>query len=285
MSAYKDYIADPTRDCAIVAHRAAWHNAPENSLLAMQHAIDEGYKIIEIDIRKSADGELFILHDDTLTRMAGRDVVAEDLTLKELADIRLRTRDGGANNAVTGEHVPSLKEVFELTRGNVFIDLDMKHLDMLPEVLSLAKDMGVNGEVDIKADLQTRAQLEWLQREIPMNDIAFMPKSRLSPANAAEVTTLLTELSPFMCETSFDSLELVAERREIFRSNDIALWFNSLDCVADCGLTDSKALSDPDAIWGTLIDAGFSTIQTDEPEALSAYLKARLATPRRMAGE
>ena len=68
---YIDHIADPTRPCAIVAHRGAWHQAPENSLAAIENAIAAGYDIVEVDIRQSADGGLFLLHDDTLERMAG----------------------------------------------------------------------------------------------------------------------------------------------------------------------------------------------------------------------
>ena len=49
----------------------------------------------------------------------------------------------------------------------------------------------------------------------------------------------------------------------------------TLDSVSCAGFTDTAALKDPDAIWGRLIDAGVSAIQTDEPEALRAYIGAR----------
>ncbi|WP_245521722.1 DUF4996 domain-containing protein [Rhizobium leguminosarum] len=43
------------------------------------------------------------------------------------------------------------------------------------------------------------------------------------------------------------------------------------------GLTDSAALEDPDAIWGRMMAAGISVIQTDQPAALKAYIEARRA--------
>jgi glycerophosphoryl diester phosphodiesterase len=55
---YREFIADKARDCAVVAHRGIWRNAPENSLSAIQRAIDAGYDVVEIDIRRSVDGEL-----------------------------------------------------------------------------------------------------------------------------------------------------------------------------------------------------------------------------------
>ena len=55
----------------------------------------------------------------------------------------------------------------------------------------------------------------------------------------------------------------------------MALWVNTLDSVACAGFTDTAALADPDAVWGRLIDAGISVIQTDEAAALTSYLAAR----------
>jgi len=57
----------------------------------------------------------------------------------------------------------------------------------------------------------------------------------------------------------------------------MAIWFNTLDMAASGEWTDPRALIEPDAIWGRLMDAGISTIQTDEPAALRAYIEARRA--------
>ncbi len=55
----------------------------------------------------------------------------------------------------------------------------------------------------------------------------------------------------------------------------MALWANTLDSVAFAGFTDTAAMQNPDAIWGRLIEAGISLIQTDEPVALKSYLASR----------
>jgi glycerophosphoinositol inositolphosphodiesterase len=52
----------------IIGHRGASHIAPENTLIAVERAVENGAVGIEIDIRYSKDGELILLHDDTLTR-------------------------------------------------------------------------------------------------------------------------------------------------------------------------------------------------------------------------
>lgn len=270
--AYVDHIADPDRPCAIVAHRGAWHTAPENSLLAIENAISAGYEVVEIDVRRSADGGLFLLHDDTLERMAGLDREPETLTLRELSQLKLRDRDGGEANPVTEERLPGLKDVFELARGRVFIDLDIKHVELLPDVIACARSMGVAGQVDVKADLKTRHDLAWIRDVLAPYAVPFMAKTHLEAEDADTQLELLLELSPFLCEIYFDRIEQLAERKALFREAGIALWVNTLDAVSCCGFTDTTALKDPQAIWGRLIDAGVSAIQTDEPEALKAYL-------------
>src|SRR5258708_5773302 len=107
---YRDYVASPGRLCAIVAHRGIWHAAPENSLLAIERAIEAGCDVVEVDVRRTADGEFFLLHDNTLERMASLTLRPETLTLHQLSRLKLRDRDGGATNRVTGEKLPSLKE-------------------------------------------------------------------------------------------------------------------------------------------------------------------------------
>ncbi|KAF5562227.1 glycerophosphoryl diester phosphodiesterase [Fusarium phyllophilum] len=113
---YSEYIVDPHRQCAIVAHRGLWKEAPENSLLSIRRAIKAGYNIVEIDVRRTADGEFVLLHDITLDRMTGVDRKPEELTLRELTSLPHRNRDGGPNNPFTNEKLPSLRDVFELTR-------------------------------------------------------------------------------------------------------------------------------------------------------------------------
>lgn len=272
---YREFIADKTRDCAVVAHRGIWRNAPENSLSAIQRAIDAGYDVVEIDIRRSADGGLFLLHDDTLERMTGLDQRPEALASSDLAVLRLRDRDGGEGNAFTLERLPSLAEVFELTRGRIFLHLDVKEREVIPDVIAVAKAMGVEHEVDFWAALKTEKDLNWIRKTILPHDALFLAKTRLNVPGAATQLALLHDLSPAVCEIYFDRLEELAALKDLTRTIGMALWVNTLDSVACAGFTDTAALADPDAVWGRLIDAGISVIQTDEAAALKSYLAAR----------
>lgn len=90
------------------AHRGL-HNAqrPENSMSAFRAALEGGYGI-ELDVHLMKDGNLAILHDANLNRVAGADVRIEDLTLEDLEKFRL----GG-----TEEKIPLFSQVLELFQG------------------------------------------------------------------------------------------------------------------------------------------------------------------------
>lgn len=271
---YKDYIADPARPCAVVAHRGAWHGAPENSLAAIENAIRLGCEIVELDVRKSADGELFLMHDDTLARMAGIDRDAETFTMAELQAFALREDDGGEGRAFTDQRIPTLREALEVIRGRIFADLDLKDRGNFFEVAACAKDMGADASVDLKTTVMTREDVAWVRAQ-NINGVAFMGMARFTAKEIAETLAVLSELSPFMCELRFDDIGTIAHNREMFARSGMALWFNTLDQPKNGEWTDRVALDDPDAVWGRLIDAGISVIQTDQPAALKAYIEAR----------
>ncbi len=281
---YFEYMADRQRQCAIVTHRGVWRAAPENSLLAIERAITAGYDVVEIDVRRTADGEFVLLHDDTLERMTGLDQEPEKLTLKELTSLTLRDRDGGADNARTDQRIPCLKEVFELTRDQIFVHLDIKHRQVIPEVIAYAKKMGVGQQVDFWSDLKTEADLDWVRNNITQQGVPFIARTHLEAANAEKQVDLVFELKPLICEVSFKELSQVEAIQNRFHAAGITLWVNTLDGVASPRFTDTAALTDPDAVWGRLLDAGISSIQTDEMEALRSFLNDRNPpTARRVA--
>lgn len=270
---YFEYMADPHRRCAIVAHRGIWSDAPENSLLSIRRTIEAGYDVVEIDIRRTADGEFVLLHDDTLERMAGVDKEPEQMTLADLTSLALRNRDGGPENPFTGETLPSLRDVFALTRDRIFIHLDIKHRHVIPEVLAYARKMGVDKQVDFWSDLKTDADLAWIRANITSQNVPFIARTHLEHDDWRKQVKLAIELKPLICEASFRDLSQVDAIQQRFQDAGITLWVNTLDSVASPGFTDSAALKNPDAIWGRLLRAGFSAIQTDEMAALRSYIE------------
>ncbi len=101
----------------VIAHRACWENVPENSLAAIQACIGLGADMIEIDVRKSADNELVVIHDETLDRTTNGSGHVGQFTRQQLQKFHLRNRAGGVKQAVTDQKIPTLAEVLQLVSG------------------------------------------------------------------------------------------------------------------------------------------------------------------------
>jgi glycerophosphoryl diester phosphodiesterase len=108
------------RDSSVVfvAHRGGIVDGiPENTLAAFRHAIEAGADAIEIDLRGTKDGEIVIMHDETVDRTTDGRGLVSDLTFSEL-----KMLDAGG-----GERIPSYEDVLQLTSGTgAILLLDIK---------------------------------------------------------------------------------------------------------------------------------------------------------------
>jgi len=106
-----------------IAHRGASGRAPENTHAAFAAALDLGARAIELDCQLSADGELVVIHDETLERTTdGRGAVGER-TAAELA----RLDAGGWFGApFRGERIPRLADVLVQLGGRVLLNVEIK---------------------------------------------------------------------------------------------------------------------------------------------------------------
>jgi glycerophosphoryl diester phosphodiesterase len=91
----------------IIAHRGASHAAPENTLVAFSRAVEMGADMIELDVQRSADGVLVVIHDDDTLRVAG----GAGGAVAALTFDDLRRLDLG------GSSIPTLNEVLDLVRA------------------------------------------------------------------------------------------------------------------------------------------------------------------------
>lgn len=116
------------------AHRGLFDNdsdAPENSLLAFQKAVDAGYGM-ELDVQLSKDNQLVIFHDASLKRMCGIDGNVWDYTLKELQQMKL------VNSEQT---IPTFQEFLEVVDGKVPFILEYKLDRAQTRVCELANEV------------------------------------------------------------------------------------------------------------------------------------------------
>jgi glycerophosphoryl diester phosphodiesterase len=106
------------------AHRGAGKLAPENTLAALKHGHALGYRMAEFDVKLSADGVAFLLHDATLQRTTNGSGRADALAWRELAQL-----DAGAwhSRPFAGEPLPTLGAVAAFCRVNdVAVNVEIK---------------------------------------------------------------------------------------------------------------------------------------------------------------
>ncbi len=100
-----------------IAHRGAGQLAPENTLAAFRVGASHGYRAFECDVKLSADGVPFLLHDATLDRTTPERGTAGERTWSELSRL-----DAGSwhSRAYAGEPIPSLTAIARYVRRNGF---------------------------------------------------------------------------------------------------------------------------------------------------------------------
>ena len=273
---YRETVAARRGTPLIVAHRGAWTLTCENTVAAITEAAKAGYDIVEIDVRQTADGALVLFHDDDLLRMAGVETTDRGaLTLAELRAIPLRPADGRGDQMPGEWRVATLGEALDAARGRIFLDLDLKHLDLMKAVAPLVSVRGMTGQVDVKVPVATEDDVALLHVLEQRHGIMVMPKIKIGAATVEQRLELLRRTGAVLCETSFDRLSTLASHREALAGLGVTIWVNTLDAVSCDGLSDSAAAADPDAIWGKMVEAGVGAFQTDIPDRVKAWRAGR----------
>jgi glycerophosphoryl diester phosphodiesterase len=112
----------PNRTPLIVAHRGAWGMAPQNSLDAVQDAIAIGCDAIEIDVRRTADGQIVLVHDHRLgLRTVGR---------LDHQQVQARMKLGQA---------PLLEDVLKRAAGRVRVDIELKEDGYVDQAMAVVQ--------------------------------------------------------------------------------------------------------------------------------------------------
>ncbi|MBY0099603.1 glycerophosphodiester phosphodiesterase [Mesobacillus maritimus] len=114
-----------------VAHRGATAYAPENTIAAFDLAVQMKADYIEIDVQRSKDGELVVIHDTTVNRTTDGTGKVGDLTFEQL-----RNLDAGSwkGKEFTGELIPTFEEILDRYRGKVGILIELKAPELYPGV-------------------------------------------------------------------------------------------------------------------------------------------------------
>lgn len=266
-------IADlkfPGSRVLVAAHRGDWRNAPENSIRAILYAAELGVDIVEIDLKKTKDGHLVLIHDETVDRTTDGTGRVSDFTLDSIRLLHLRN----GIDRPTEEIIPTLEEAMLAAKGKVVVNLD-KAYEYFPDILPILEKTGTKGQVIMKGMVTAEQLKNDLGNDI--GSIMFMPVISLEDSLAWQKIADHDKLThPIAFEFLFksDTSKIISTFPDLNRKGTY-VWVNSLWPSLCAGHDDDRSQSDPDANWGWLVDKGATIIQTDRPAELIKYLKNR----------
>ena len=124
----------------VAAHRGWKTKYPENTLQALQAAMDLGVDQIEFDVRVTRDNELVVIHDPTVDRTTNGTGLVCDKLLSEL-----KALDAGSymGEEYRGYQIPTLIEVMEMVKDHptITLDIELKEYPTTPGMETLAYDV------------------------------------------------------------------------------------------------------------------------------------------------
>ncbi|MBD1391605.1 glycerophosphodiester phosphodiesterase family protein [Mucilaginibacter glaciei] len=261
----------------VAAHRGDWRNAPENSLRAFEYAAAMGVDIVELDLNKTKDGEIVIMHDQTIDRTTNGKGKPADFTLEEIKKFGLKNGLG----RVTRNPIPTLKEVMLALKGKpVMVNLD-KSYPYYEEAFAILKQTGTLKQAIFKAEV-TYTQLKDKYPRL-IDSIIYMPIINLDKPEARQIIGEYQQhMQPFAFEMNFKSdTSFLFKDPKLITSKGSKIWLNSLWASLNNGHDDDLAVEENNTkdSWEWLINHGAGVLQTDRPKELLLYLKKRMLRP------
>jgi glycerophosphoryl diester phosphodiesterase len=283
----------------VVAHRGGWMEAgrivhAENSIDSVRRAIALGVEMVEVDVRKSRDGEYVVMHDTHLDRTTTCKGEAAERTVAELKRCRLVIEGAGK---VTDESVPTLREFFAATKDQILVNIDNK-LDVgeLPSIVAIAREMGMADQVIVKENLWSFERVADMQKRMAAigEGAHFMPiiaDDAVKDVHFIETTTrtfsadaveMINWLQPGGGMTATGGPLFSTRARAVAVRGDWHLWVNTYSIVNKAGGYVAGGRGDklavladlPQEAYGFWVDRGATMIQTDEPKAAIEWLTA-----------
>lgn len=255
----------------LAAHRGVCGaNIPCNTLAAYAIALQQGADIIELDVSKSLDGELFAFHPGMEPVYLKCGKMISEMTAKEVREVPLLNQD----EVPTHYRVPTLEEALAFLKDKAYINVDKFWTDV-EGITACIRRAGVERQAIVKTYLEEDALRE-VEKFAP--DLMFMPMVR----HKDESTEMLLKRNINLIgnEVLFDreTDEVISDAyiAEMHRKG-LLIWANAIvyneQDVISAGHTDDVSLTeDPDLGWGWLIRKKVDIIQTDWPLMVRQYI-------------
>ncbi|MEE8462898.1 MAG: glycerophosphodiester phosphodiesterase, partial [Acidobacteriota bacterium] len=233
---------------AVTAHRGSSLAAPENTMSAVRLAIEQGADFAEIDVQETADGEIVLLHDDDLMRIASLNKRISELSFAEVQEL-----DAGSwfSREYAGERIPRLLDIIELARGRIKLNIELKGTQkpsrVTQRVVEMVRQQDFLGQCIITSlDREALREAKKLEERLEVGQIVSV--------SVGDITRLDIDFLSVSAKNVNQQLIQAAGRS----GKQIHVW------------TVNKASQ-----MSTLINLGVDNIITDDPPVLIDLLEER----------
>jgi glycerophosphoryl diester phosphodiesterase len=225
----------------VIAHRAGALHAPENTLLALERAIESGADMAEIDVQRTKDGVVVVIHDADLMRVARDPRAIAGTDYAAFASVRQGRDDGSPPDE---RRLARLDEFLERASGRIGLAVELKYYGwdplLAPQVLSEIRARGLEQQVMI-ISLSLRA-IEQVRRLEPEIATGYLSSVSLGSLNRLPVTALALSRqrssAPVIREAQAQGLEVY-----VWTVNDTGGMIEMIGRGADGIITDDPIVA------------------------------------------
>lgn len=195
-----------------LAHRGFLSIAPENTLTAVETAIEHGADGLELDVRRCGSGELVVIHDEDVDRVTDESGPVSSFSVDELANLSV---------VGSGEGIPTLASVCERVPPSIHLNIELKERGTATETVEIAR----NHECDLLLSSFSAAALSEV-RDVPTAYL-FHDEPTLHLREANDLGCVAVHPHWHLCTESF-----IADAKEF--GFDINVWtVNNHNLVVD----------------------------------------------------
>ncbi|OAH52542.1 MULTISPECIES: glycerophosphodiester phosphodiesterase [Bacillaceae] len=213
---------------AIFAHRGASGTHPENTMAAFEAAVRIGADGIELDVQMTKDGEIVIIHDETVNRTTNGKGAIERMTYAEIAEL-----DAGSwfHPKFAGEKILTLDEFLTWATGNTMqINIELKtnkvpYYGIEQKVLELIDIYNMRGRVIISSfNSESVGRVIELDPYIAVAGLVWrIPREAVRAAKKLGLTALHTQVSFALSEHGKEAINSGMLLR-LYTINDVKEW-------------------------------------------------------------
>ena len=222
----------------VIGHRGAAASRPENTMAAVEKAIEDGADWVEIDVQETADGQVIVVHDSDFMKSASVPLKVWDATMKDIAEIDIGS---WFDPVYAGQRAPLLRDVLNVVKDRSKLIIELKYyghdVDLENRVIALVEEAGMEQQIATMS-LKYPAVQKMLQ---------LRPDWRTGVLAATSVGDL-TGLDGDFVAVSAASLSSRLIRRAESAGKDVYVW-----TVNDA------------ALMSRMISLGVAGLITDEP--------------------